>query len=95
MFALLQACSQLPISFLELGGERRPLLIAASGVAQGCPLWGTIWAIVLDLLVKGIVLEFSRLLRACADDLGIILTALHDLCTLVPQLVAAKRTGGS
>eukprot|EP00959_Pyramimonas_sp_CCMP1952_P314383 6581271-Pyramimonas_sp.AAC.1 len=27
-----------PIAFLELGGTRRPLLVAASGVAQGCPL---------------------------------------------------------
>eukprot|EP00959_Pyramimonas_sp_CCMP1952_P210311 4401221-Pyramimonas_sp.AAC.1 len=35
----------LAISFLELGGGRRPLLVAASGVAQGCPLSGIIWAL--------------------------------------------------
>eukprot|EP00959_Pyramimonas_sp_CCMP1952_P175344 3664612-Pyramimonas_sp.AAC.1 len=42
---LLQSLCASPIAFLELGGTRRPLLVAASGVAQGCPLSGTIWAL--------------------------------------------------
>eukprot|EP00959_Pyramimonas_sp_CCMP1952_P299663 6267854-Pyramimonas_sp.AAC.1 len=48
MLHLLQACYHWPVSYLDLGGARRPLLIAASGVAQGCPLSGTIWALVFD-----------------------------------------------
>eukprot|EP00959_Pyramimonas_sp_CCMP1952_P380048 7961465-Pyramimonas_sp.AAC.1 len=42
MLRLLKACYFWPASFLDLGGERRPPLIAASGVAQGCPLSGAI-----------------------------------------------------
>eukprot|EP00959_Pyramimonas_sp_CCMP1952_P104118 2176308-Pyramimonas_sp.AAC.1 len=42
---LLQSCYNMPLAFLELGGTRRPRLLAESGVVQGCPLSGTLWAL--------------------------------------------------
>eukprot|EP00959_Pyramimonas_sp_CCMP1952_P256637 5361278-Pyramimonas_sp.AAC.1 len=80
---ILMCCYVNPLCFLTIGGVRRPLLIAESGVAQGCPLSGTIWALVFDPFVRGIPVELHQLRRGlvstCADDLGIILRRLRDL----------------
>eukprot|EP00959_Pyramimonas_sp_CCMP1952_P444306 9302371-Pyramimonas_sp.AAC.1 len=35
---ILTCCYTNPLCFLTVGGVRRPLLSAGSGVAQGCPL---------------------------------------------------------
>eukprot|EP00959_Pyramimonas_sp_CCMP1952_P442462 9262621-Pyramimonas_sp.AAC.1 len=70
---ILMCCYTNPLCFLTIGGVRRPLLNAESGVAQGCPLSGTIWAPVFDPFIRGISAELRQLRRglisACADDL--------------------------
>eukprot|EP00959_Pyramimonas_sp_CCMP1952_P349891 7330890-Pyramimonas_sp.AAC.1 len=81
-----------------MGGERRPLLIAASGVAQGCPLSGTIWAVVFGPIIIAISRELNATQRgpisACADDLGIILARLADISALASQMFAAETLAG-
>eukprot|EP00959_Pyramimonas_sp_CCMP1952_P270545 5655993-Pyramimonas_sp.AAC.1 len=52
VLTLLKACYEMPLAFLEMGGIRRPLLFAASGVAQGCPLSGTLCALVFDPFIR-------------------------------------------
>eukprot|EP00959_Pyramimonas_sp_CCMP1952_P400545 8392847-Pyramimonas_sp.AAC.1 len=88
----------MPLAFLELGETRRPLLLAESGVAQGCPLSGKLWALVFDPIIQGLKMELTALgrglLSACADDLGIVLAALKDLCALLPHLQAARQHAG-
>eukprot|EP00959_Pyramimonas_sp_CCMP1952_P173297 3621383-Pyramimonas_sp.AAC.1 len=66
-----------------MGGTRRPLLTAASGVAQACTLSGALWALVFDPFIRGTKHGLERigrgLISACADDLGIVLAALRDI----------------
>eukprot|EP00959_Pyramimonas_sp_CCMP1952_P199874 4180749-Pyramimonas_sp.AAC.1 len=91
---LLQCCYRVPLAFLELGGARRPLILAESGVAQGCALSGALWGLIFDPSIEGIKLELAALGRglfsACADDLGVVLAALGDLRVLRPRLQAAR-----
>eukprot|EP00959_Pyramimonas_sp_CCMP1952_P440303 9218308-Pyramimonas_sp.AAC.1 len=95
---ILMCCCANPLCFLTIGGVRRPLLIAECGVAQGCPLSETIWALVFDPFIRGISLELHQLRRgftsACADDLGAILRGLRDLQRLLPHLLAAENVAG-
>ena len=59
------------------------------GIRQGCPLSGTLWAILFDpvirLLSKQVEYKCSRL-SAYADDLALV---LHSLRTCLPRLEAA------
>ena len=69
-----------------------------SGVLQGCPLSGTLFAIAIDPILRLLErqLDGGRLgiLRACADDIGAALSSATALCSLEPVFSLARVCAG-
>ena len=69
-----------------------------SGVIQGCPLSGTLFAIAMDpvLTIMNKKIEQRDLghVRACADDIGIVLRSLSSLSVSHPIFSATKLASG-
>ena len=66
-------------------GEGVVLFSMDSGILQGCPLSGSLWALCMDPIVRAMDAICTcdvGILTACADDLGLL---LHSLGTL-PQI---------
>ena len=76
------------IALAAVGGAFTPLFFIFSGVLQGCPLSGFLFAMGIDPFLTWvyIVLELPGLatIRACADDLGASLRRLSALLILFP-----------
>eukprot|EP00959_Pyramimonas_sp_CCMP1952_P469406 9494877-Pyramimonas_sp.AAC.1 len=94
----MQAFYHMPIALLEMGGTRRPIFLVSSGAAQGCPLVGTIWALIFDPALIGINDFFKRIqggiATACADDLGCVLACPRGIEGLRPHLLAIAQHSG-
>mmetsp|Transcript_38328 Transcript_38328/g.110596 ORF Transcript_38328/g.110596 Transcript_38328/m.110596 type:complete len:322 (+) Transcript_38328:323-1288(+) len=82
---------------VRVASGEHTLCRATSGVAQGCPFSGLAFVIAADGLVRamhrGLTHHRAGLLRATADDIGIVLRRLRDL-RLLPALMAAERAVG-
>ena len=76
------------VSFLMNGNQLMFFTFMLSGVIQGCPLSGSLFAIALDpvlsLMNKKIEQRDLGHVRACADDIGIVLRSLSSLTVLFP-----------
>ena len=61
---------------------------ALSGVRQGCPLSSTIFVIVTDCILRALqdCISSSDLLRAYADDIGMVMKNFWDGAGLVMQM---------
>ena len=54
-----------------------------SGVLQGCPLSGTLFVLVIDPLLWAFKKKLSStVIRTCADDIGMALRRLDELCLI-------------
>eukprot|EP00959_Pyramimonas_sp_CCMP1952_P062508 1307089-Pyramimonas_sp.AAC.1 len=70
-----------------------------SGVMQGCPLSGSVWAIAMDKLLRRLVGEVSPsslgdcrgAVGGCADDAGLVQPRLADLPRAFPVFNEAER----
>ena len=63
----------------------------SSGIKQGCPSSGTLFALALDLFIRMVLMKTPRsdvLLRAFADDLACV---LKDLFSTLPGLLNRLR----
>ena len=83
------------VGFIRVGATRVLSLPIRSGVAQGCPLSGTLWALGLDpflrLLSRALPSRSLGSLGACADDIGTILRSLALVQALEPIFVRMQR----
>ena len=60
------------------------LFMIVSGVLQGCPLSGTLFVLVIDPLLWSFKRKLSStVVRTCADDIGMALRRLDELCLIV------------
>eukprot|EP00959_Pyramimonas_sp_CCMP1952_P092720 1940396-Pyramimonas_sp.AAC.1 len=79
----MKAFYHVPVAFLELGGACRPLYLATSAVASGCPFSESIWALVFGPALHGVDEFFEGIQRgtatACAGDPGCVLAQLQDI----------------
>jgi len=70
-------------AYYECGGDIYWLFCVISGVLQGCPLSGSLFVICMDPLLHVFKLHIEDrglgIVRACADDVGATLGALHFL----------------
>ena len=70
---------------ITFGGQRWLGFNLARGIRQGCPLSPLLFAAVLDLFIRKIILVLNDpTLRAFADDLGLVLA---DLEAALPHLI--------
>ena len=92
--ALYRACR----AFAVMNGDIRFLYFVQSGVLQGCPLSGMLFAIIFDPFLRHLeaVIDARRqgTSRACADDVGASLNSLSSLLEIKPCFDAAERLGG-
>ena len=69
-----------------------------SGVLQGCPLSGSIFAVSLDPFLRWMEKDIEATgrgtVRACADDIGAALGALQHLVIIEPIFRAARLAAG-
>ena len=70
-------------AFYECGGDIYWLFCVVSGVLQGCPLSGSLFVICMDPLLHFFKPHIEDrglcIVRACSDDVGATLGALHVL----------------
>ena len=81
--AVIVAMYDMVCAFAVADGCTTFLFWILTGVLQGCPLSGMLFAIIMDpFLVKfemDICSTGKGCVRACADDVGAALSSLHDL----------------
>ena len=80
------------IAMVRFGGSKQYEIHLDQGIKQGCPLSGTLWALLFDPIVRFIafkVMYKSSRLSAYADDLAVV---LHCLWRGLPLLAAAFGT---
>ena len=69
-----------------------------SGVLQGCPLSGSIFAIIMNPFLvhfeNKIEIKKKGVVRACADDIGMVLRSVSDLVSAHAVFSRAKRFAG-
>lgn len=85
------------LMYILLGGLRE-LGVATSGVAQGCPLSGASFLLVMDPLVRVLhrvlVGATAGLAKVCADDVAALLRAARCAEVLLPGLALARLAMG-
>ncbi len=85
-FNLISCMYTVNCSFGVRSGQDLPLFLIMCGVMQGCPLSGTLFALALNpfLVWLGTALEVPQLgtVRACADDIGVVLNDIQTVPTL-------------
>ena len=82
------------IAVVRFGASRAFTFVMEQGIRQGCPLSGTLWALMFDPVVRMLAsrLDYkSSRLSAYADDLAF---ALHSLRRCMPILAAAIAEAG-
>ena len=79
---------KLCVSFLMSGNHLVFFTFMMSGVIQGCPLSGSLFAIAMDPVLRLMLQKIEQRdlghVRACADDIGIVLRSLSSLSVLAP-----------
>ena len=69
------------MAYGQAGGILLFLFEILSGVLQGCPLSGTLFVLVIDPLLWAFKAKLSStIIRTCADDIGMALRKLEELC---------------
>ena len=65
-------------------GSDEPLYIIISGILQGCPMSGTIFAWCLNPCLNNMVraVQGNGLVRACADDIALVLRSLRFIIVI-------------
>ena len=82
--------------FSRLGDRCKFVCAQLCGIAQGCPLSGMLWALRMGPLLRRADDELGRdagrsaVLRACADDLGLVIYALRHLAHLRGAFLATS-----
>ena len=79
---------------LRLVGRVLPGFPVLSGIKQGCPCSGTLFAIALDPFIRMLCMRISRRLGvfcAFADDLGAVLLSLKDSFPLLVEAFVLLR----
>ena len=67
----------------QSGGVMVFMFMIVSGVLQGCPLSGTLFVLVIDPLLWSFKKKLSStVIRTCADDIGMALRRLDELCLI-------------
>ena len=88
----------LNLAHSAVGGALVPHFLILSGVLQGCPLSGFLFAVgfgpFLWWMYKVVGLAGLGKIRACADDIGTTLKNISALLVLYPILVAIERAAG-
>ena len=83
------------VGYVKVGGKRVSEIPILSGVAQGCPLSGTLWALGLDpflrLLSRELPTRQPGSLGACADDIGTVLRAVKTIRVLAPHFLQLQK----
>ena len=89
---------RLCVSFLMSGNQLVFFTFLFSGVIQGCPLSGSLFAIAMDpilrLMQQKIEARALGHVRACADDIGIVLRSIASLSELAPIFGLALHATG-
>ena len=78
-------------ALIVLNGQVVNMFSVASGIKQGCPLSGTIFALAIDPLIRALtsrIITPPSLLSAYADDLAIV---LNDLFRQLPFVIEVLR----
>ena len=95
---LIMSMCCLNLAHSAVGGALIPLFLILSGVLQGCPLSGFLFAVGVDPFLWWMykVIELAGLgkIRVCADDIGIALKNISALLVLYPIFVAIERAAG-
>ena len=98
LYNLLNAVYTINITFVCVGGRLVILFVIESGVLQGCPLSGVIFAITADPAMEAFDQEINRTnkgcIRACADDIGAALHSIWALCDMAPLFEVLRRIAG-
>eukprot|EP00959_Pyramimonas_sp_CCMP1952_P206084 4309568-Pyramimonas_sp.AAC.1 len=84
------------LAFSRIRDELVSLLLINSGVMQGCPLSGSLWAFGMDPIIRSLELALppdpcDGSLGGCADDLGAVLSKFVYLTRLFPSFASASR----
>ena len=67
----------------QAGGILFFLLDISSGILQGCPLCGSLSVLVIEPLLWSFKAKLScTIIRICADDIGMALGRLGELCLI-------------
>ena len=111
IFAVLRVCN-IPDTYLRVieslyfecktyilaQGRREFLCVIKSGVLQGCPLSGSLFAIAIDPFLRLIdaALDHGRsgIVRACADDIGAVVSSSSYLQLIKPIFDLANAAAG-
>ena len=95
---LIMSMCCLNLAHSAAGGALIPLFLSLSGVLQGCPLSGFLFAVGVDPFLWWMykVIELAGLgkIRVCADDIGTALKNISALLVLYPIYVAIERAAG-
>ena len=85
------------MSYLTSQGVVSFFMRITSGILQGCPLSGTIFAIVSHASfsrIERLLLSSRNIVRCCADDLGAVLGSLEQLKLLVEPFRLTEKALG-
>eukprot|EP00959_Pyramimonas_sp_CCMP1952_P437106 9151826-Pyramimonas_sp.AAC.1 len=97
-FYAINALAAGALSHLSVGSEVVPMFDITSGVPQGCPLSGSLWALGFDPLLRHLVRPFpskeDASLGACADDVGVVLNDIMLMPRLSNTFQHAKKLAG-
>eukprot|EP00973_Karenia_brevis_P018125 2489252-Karenia_brevis.AAC.1 len=83
---LIEALYQDMVAYVSLKGKHIYFTVITSGVAQGCPLSGLLFAVASDVCIRLIQDAVHRkdqgIVRGCADDLAVLLKDVFGLLEL-------------
>ena len=97
-YDLIMGMCCLNLAHSAAGGALVPLFLILSGVLQGCPLSGFLFAIGVDpflwWMYRVIELAGHGKIRVCADGIGTALKNISALLVLYPIFAAIERAAG-
>ena len=85
-------------AFAVGNGHLQFLFLIWSGVLRGCPLSGSLFAMVMDSFLRAMVVQVEAsqlgIIRACADDVGAALRDFRSLVLLADMFELADTCAG-